>query len=295
MFESAGRRGSFVQAAEELCVTPAAVSQQVRILEDFLGVPLFFRFPGGVQLTPAGASWLPQLSRSFDLIAESLACVQPTGEGSAVLTITAGPGFATHWLVPRLRGFRALQPGVEVRVVADLGLTDLEREGVDVAIRFGRSPAGPKGLHVEPLIEESVRPMCSPALAAGLADAGDLRTSALIEDRSLARVDPAAPGWAQWAGHAGARLGDGGAKPSLSFNQADHALQAAVDGAGVMLGRRVLATPALQSGRLVALGGPADLPTGLWFHFVCRTEALERPEIQSFRSWVIGLLEEVER
>jgi LysR family transcriptional regulator, glycine cleavage system transcriptional activator len=291
-FESAGRCGSFVQAAEELCVTPAAISQQIRILEEFLGVPLFFRVPGGTQLTPAGAEWLPQLTRSLDLIAESLACVQPEG-GVARLTITAGPAFATHWLVPRLQEFRARQPAVDVRIVADLGLADLERDGVDVAIRFGHVAAG-KGLHVEALIEESVRPMCSPAVAAALAaDPLDLRSAALIDDCSLRLVDATAPDWARWAQWAGAPLG-GKALPSLSFNQADHALQAAMGGAGVMLGRRVLATPAIQSGRLLTLW-ERDLPTGLWFYFVCRSKALQRPEIQSFRSWVIEVLGEVER
>lgn len=290
-FESAGRCGSFVQAAEELCVTPAAVSQQIRILEEFLGVPLFFRVPGGTQLTPAGAAWLPQLTRSLDLIAESLAYVQPE-DRVARLTITAGPAFATHWLVPRLQEFRARQPAVDVRIVADLGLADLERDGVDVAIRFGRVAAG-QGLHVEALIEEGVRPMCSPAVAARLADPLDLRSATLIDDCSLRLVDAAAPDWAGWARLAGARLGEK-AHPSLSFNQADHALQAAMGGAGVMLGRRVLATPAIQSGRLLALW-ERDMPTGLWFYFVCRSSALQRPEIQSFRSWVIEVLGEVGR
>lgn len=290
-FESAGRCGSFVLAAEELCVTPAAVSQQVRTLEDFLGVALFFRLPGGTQLTPTGAEWLPQLTRSFDLMADSMASVRPVGKASA-LTITAGPAFASLWLAPRLQEFRVRQPGVDVRIVADLDLADLDREGVDIAIRFGRVVVG-KGLHAEALIEEAVRPMCSPAVAEGLPDPLDLRRAALIDDRSLRLVDATAPDWGRWSQFAGVDLGER-AHPSLSFNQADHALQAAVGGAGVMLGRRVLATPAIRAGRLLALW-ERDMPTGLWFYFVCRSKDAQRPDIQSFRHWMIEALEEVGR
>ena len=282
-FESAARCGSFVAAAEELCVTPAAISHQIRSLEEFLGVPLFVRTPGGTAMTPLAAECLTDISGALDVIAKSMQRFQPS-DGHASLTITAGPAFSTQWLVPNIQTLRALQPDLDVRIVADLDLSDFDRDAVDVAIRFGRDlPAN--AMYVEPLIEETVLPMCSPVLATKLKRPGDLANCTLIEDGSLKLIDPNAPDWATWSQQAQIEL-PAFHSGALKFNQADHALQAAMDGAGVLLGRRVLATPALRCGKLVPFWAP-ELSTGLWFRLVCKATAIENKGIQSLRQWLL--------
>ncbi len=264
-------------------MTPAAISHQVRSLEEFLGAPLFVRTPGGTAMTPLAAECLTDISGALDAIAQSMQRFQPS-DAPACLTITAGPAFSTQWLVPNIQVLRALQPGLDVRIVADLYLSDFDRDAVDVAIRFGHDlPL--TAMYVERLVEETVLPMCSPNLRPKLQSPNDLVNCTLIEDGSLKMVEPNAPDWAAWSREAqidlpASHLG------ALKFNQADHALQAAMDGAGVLLGRKVLATPALRSGRLVPLW-PPELSTGLWFRLVCKESASKDKGIQALRQWLL--------
>ncbi|HYD99400.1 MAG TPA: transcriptional regulator GcvA [Alphaproteobacteria bacterium] len=286
-FEAVARLGSVKDAAEELGVTSAAISHQIRQLEDGLGVALLRRNGRSVALTDAGTRCYPGVREGFDALRRAMEhAAGPRRGETAQIAIAAGPAFTAKWLLPRLRRFAAIRPDAEVRLRAGTAFDDFDRDGIDVAIRFGRVDA--TGLVVERLAEETVAPMCSPALLGGdapLAGAADLRHHALIHDESLRLVEPSAPDWAQWLGAQGVRGVDAGR--GLRFNLADHALDAAAGGAGVLLGRTVLAAGDLQAGRLAVPFGP-EMPTGLFFHLVCRPAALGRPVVAAFRSWILA-------
>ncbi|WGS51160.1 transcriptional regulator GcvA [Paraburkholderia sp. D15] len=278
---------SFKKAAEELCVTPAAVSHQIRTIEEYLGVELFCRSNRSIELTEHGKRCFQEVSLGFTHLTRAMTWVD-TAQDAERLVITAGPAFTTKWLVPRLSTFTDLHPQIKTRVSASLALCDFVKEGVDVAIRFGRIDAA--GLHVERLIEESVAPMCSPALRnaqGGALTPADLAGMPLIHDESLRMVDPAATGWSEWFKHAGVK---GDATRGMFFNHADHALQAAVEGTGIVLGRRVLAAPDVRAGRLTIPFGP-EIATGLYFHFVCTPEKSRTRTVKVFRDWLFKELQ----
>ena len=285
-FEAAARHMSFRKAAEELCVTPAAISHQIRTIEEYLGIEMFVRSNRSIELTEHGKRCLHDVSLGFEHLMRALAWVNPPQQDSKRLVITAGPAFTTKWLVPRLSKFTELYPDIKTRVSASLALCDFVKEGVDVAIRFGHIDAA--GLHVEQLIEESVAPMCSPGLrnALGkLVTLNDLEGSQLIHDESLRMVDPTGLGWSEWLKHAGMTNID--ATRGVCFNHANHAIQAAVEGAGIVLGRRVLAEPDVQAGRLTIPFGP-EIQTGLYFYFVCTREKIRTSTVKIFRDWLFA-------
>jgi len=278
-FEAAARHGSFARAAQELHVTPGAVSQQVRLLEEYLGVALFERTGQGLRLSASGTRALPKLSAAFESLAKAARSLNPE-RGRDVFVITSGPAFAAQWLAPRTDEIRRAIGGAELRIQAGLAFMDLAREAVDVAIRFGRVDTSCE--HSERLVEEHLLPLCAPAIASSAA-----ADAALLHDDSARLVDPELPDWAQWSQQPGAKplaLG-----PGVRFNQADHALQAAASGAGLLLGRLVLAWPLMSAGRLVSPFGPA-VATGLAFHLVCSKDRLADSRVQRLRDWLHAAL-----
>lgn len=281
-FEASARQLSFVRAAEELHVTPAAVSHQVKKLEDYLGVPLFRRLPRGLQLADAGQLLLSDLRDVFRRLDRAMERVtERHAEGA--LTISVAPVFAVKWLVPRLQKFSARHPGIDVRMSSSLALIDFQRDAFDVAIRFGRGDY--PGLAAELLFEESVTPMCSPRFLKGrnaLRTPEDLRHHVLLHNDSMV-FDPEAPGWAQWLAAAAVTHVDASRGPR--FGQPDHALQAAIDGAGVVLGWRRLSADDAAAGRLAT---PFDLalPLGSAFYVVYPEAHADRPKIRIFRNWL---------
>jgi LysR family glycine cleavage system transcriptional activator len=287
-FEAAGRHLSLTKAARELHVTPAAVSHQVRGLEDYLGLKLFRRVGNSLLLTDAGQACLPGLGEGFDRLAGAIERLKEH-DARGPLHVSVAPAFASKWLVPRLERFDAAHPDIDVRISASLEVVELDREGFDAAIRLGRGSY--PGLEVHELFAESVVPMCRPDLIEGphpLREPADLRYHLLLHDDSL-RFDRAAPDWPMWLKAAG--VSDVDASRGPHFSHPDHAMQAAMDGAGVVLGWRTLAATDLAVGRLVI---PFDvtLPMNLAFFFVCSHLASERPKIVAFRNW---LLEESHR
>lgn len=286
-FEAAARHMSFKKAAEELCVTPAAVSHQIRTIEEYLGIELFCRSNRAIELTEHGKRCFQEVSLGFTHLTRAMTWVD-TARDSQRLVITAGPAFTTKWLVPRLSKFTDLHPEIKTRVSASLALCDFVKEGVDVAIRFGRIDTA--GLHVERLIEESVVPMCSPMLRNAQGQPltpDDLARVPLIHDESLRMVDPAATGWSEWLKQARMKID---VTRGVFFNHADHAIQAAVEGTGVVLGRRVLAAQDVRAGRLTIPFGP-EIPTGLFFHFVCAEEMSRSSTVKLFRDWLFEELQ----
>lgn len=277
-FEAAARHLSFAKAADELAVTPAALSYQIKSLEEHLGAPLFRRLNRAVELTEAGHVLLPQASAAFDALRRGWRAAQRLQE-SAVLNITAGPAFTAKWLAPRLFKFAQAHPDIELRFSATLRVLDFDRDNVDVAIRFGLGDDA--GLFTEPLYRGWITPMMRPEIAARIARPEDLLKETLIHDESLGFL-PQPPDWKRWFAEQGIETGP---LKGIHFDQADHALDMALEGAGVVMGRASIALNALRSGALVA---PFELALTVDAHYrlVCPAGTQDRPDIRRFRDWI---------
>jgi LysR family glycine cleavage system transcriptional activator len=287
-FEAVARTLSFTGAAKELHVTPGAISQQVRALEEQLGTTLFRRSRRSVALTASGNAILPDVQAGFESLSRILDEGWRRSQGR-MLAISVAPSFASKWLLPRLPEFSAQFPDIELRISATVGLADFAKEDVDLAIRFGSGDYG--DLKTELLFTEALAPLCSPRLATArrpLAAPGDLRHFRLIHDLSIPWRNNE-NGWAQWLKLAGAA--EVNPNRGARFSLAELALQAAIDGTGVVLGRLALAQQDIAEGRLCR---PFDvvLPLDMSYYLVMPRKKHERPEIQSFKAWIRGLLTE---
>lgn len=278
-FDAAARHMSFAKAADELNVTPAALSFQIKSLEEHLGAPLFKRLNRAVELTDAGRALAPEAKVAFETLTSGWRAAQRSLDHQS-LTITAGPAFTAKWLAPRLFDFAREHPEIELRFSASLRLMDFSRDDVDVAIRFGQGPD--PGLYSLPLTEEWVTPVMLPELAAKYPNPQDLAQAVLIIDESMGFLRPQS-GWAEWSAAAGI---DPLVASGPRFSQGDHALDAALSGIGVALGRRALVIKDLAEGRLVA-PFPFVLYTGGWFRFVCQEGGETRPQIEAFKCWML--------
>jgi LysR family glycine cleavage system transcriptional activator len=277
-FEASARHLSFVKASEELSVTPAAVSHQVKRLEEYLGLPLFRRLRRGLLLTESGQSLLSELREVFLGLDKAMERVIDSGSRGTI-TLSVAPTFAVMWLIPRLQKFYTLHPDIDVRISTSLGLVDFQRDDFDAAIRLGSGHWF--GLEAIKLFDESVTPMCSPRLLEGpdaLKSPDDLRKHVLLHNHSM-DYDPDAPTWETWLEAAGASGVD--ASRGTHFSLPDHGLQASIDGAGVVLGWRSLAAKDVAAGRVVE---PFDLTLSLGSSFY-----LVYPEAQSLRSNITAL------
>ncbi len=282
-FEASARHLSFVKAADELSVTPAAVSHQVKKLEEFLGLPLYRRQSRGLLLVESGQLLLSELREVFLHLDNAMERVIDS-DSRGTLTLSVAPTFAVMWLIPRLQKFYALHPDIDVRISTGLGLVDFQRDDIDAAIRLGRGQWF--GLETTKLFDESVTPMCSPRMLEGrgaLNCPDDLRNHVLLHNHSM-DYDPDAPTWAKWLEAAGASGVD--ASRGTHFSLPDHGLQAAIDGAGIVLGWRSLAAPDVAAGRVVA---PFDLNLSLENSFyLCYPEAHSlRTNIVVLREWLM--------
>lgn len=281
-FEATARHMSFTKAAGELNVTPAALSHQVKALEQTLQLALFHRRSRAIELTEAGRLLYPGVHAGFETLMQAVARLQVLRD-DRVLVISAGPGFTVKWLVPRLYSFLERHPDIDARMSANLAFSDFATDGVDVAIRFGRG--GFSGLYEKELFPEFVLPLCSPDVRDGdppLRAPSDLRHVQLIHDDSLEFAEES-PNWQTWLDAAGVTGVD--ARRGLRFNIADHALDAAIEGAGVVLARRVVADHDMRTGRLVA-PFELELPVGMSFYLVCPEGTEELPKVRAFRDWL---------
>ena len=281
-FEATARNLSFTRAAGELSVTPAALSHQIRGLEDFLGQRLFERKARSIALTPAGTTLYPGLHAAFLQIRQSVELLDRDAF-DRVLVVSAPPGFTAKWLAPRLYRFLMANPEIDARISASQQLANFTTDGVDVAIRNGRGTVA--GLWMRKILDVHVLPVASPrfiAEAGGLAEPKDLIGVPLIHDDMLGRL-PGMPSWLEWleaAGVTGIDLSRG-----LRFNSPDHALEAAGEGAGVLLAHRELAHDDLRSGRLVA-PFELELTSERSFMLVCPEGRETSPKIAAFDAWV---------
>jgi LysR family glycine cleavage system transcriptional activator len=282
-FEAAARHLSFTKAAAELHVTQAAISHQIRTLEEHLGVPLFQRRNKAVLLTEAGQLCLPGVRDGFARLAEAIESVRAL-ESTNILGVTMPPSLAAKWLVPRLEGFRSANPEIEVRIDASTQLVDFARESIDVGIRYGGGSYA--GLTAEPLFETEAFPVCSPQLRKGpraLRTPQDLKWHTLLHTDWLARGDE--PDWRMWLLAAGVRDVDWARGPK--FNDGAVAIQAAIEGHGVALGRSALVAGDLKAGRLVR---PFRLSVASRFRYylVYPPAAIKRPRVAAFRAWLLA-------
>lgn len=280
-FEAAARHLSFTKAAAELQVTPAAISNQVKALEEHCGLQLFRRLTRAVVLTEAGQSAFPLLRQGFDKLSEAAVRLKSLNAGG-VVTVSVLPFFAAKWLVPRLDHFYQAHPDIDVRIDANMRAVDLARDGVDVCVRLGQGHY--PDLNVVKLMDEQAFPVCSPRLLEGeapLREPGDLRHHTLLHVES---DEFFFPDWGTWLKAAG--VDDIDARRGPRFNQLGLQVQAAVEGHGVALASSVLVTDDVFAGRLVRpfeLAIEADLA----YYLICQEEAAEQPRIVAFRDWVI--------
>lgn len=278
VFEAAGRHLSFTRAAEELNVTQAAVSHQIKTLETWLRVPLFKRLNRALILTEPGQRYLPNVRDALETLESATNGVMQAEENNN-LTVSVLPSFAAKWLVPRLYRFRELRPDIDVRISAEDHYVDFNKDDFDLALRFGDGdwPAW----NVERLMTQDFFPVCSPRLANEgphpLKIPADLKHHTLLHEEAV-------QSWRMWLMAAG--LDDIDSTRGPWFSHALFVIQAACDSQGVALGGTPLVDDDLAAGRLVK---PFDLtlPSAWAYYFVCPKPAATRPSITAFRDWLM--------
>lgn len=277
-FEAAARHMSFAKAADELNVSPAALSFQIKSLEEHLGQPVFHRLNRAVELTELGTVLAPGLSSGFTEITSAWSRARRFSD-QTVLTVTAGPGFTALWLAPRLFSFASAHPEIELRFSASLRLLDFDRDDVDLAIRFG--PKVDETVYSRALADEWATPMMTPELAENVRKPQDLYDMSLLQDDLTSSLEKAAD-WAAWFSTAGLPAPT---KLGPRFNQADHAVGAALAGIGAIMGRGSLTEAALAEGRLV-MPFKLSLKTASKYRLVCPHGVETRPHVAAFMQWI---------
>ncbi len=285
-FEAAARHLSFKRAAEELHVTPAAVSHQIRALEEYCGTQLFRRLTRALGLTEAGQAALPLLREGFDKLAEAAEAIRAEGR-VGVLTVSVAPSFGAKWLVPRLDRFRAAHPEFDVRIDATDVLASFAGDGVDVALRYGHGRY--RNLTSECLMAEVLFPVCSPQLmerGPPLRRPEDLRHHTLLHIQ-WKMEDDMAPNWRMWLRAAGAEYA--GAERGPRFSADSMAVEAAIEGQGVVLASSVLVDGDLKAGRLVR-PFPSSVyeATAFCYYLVYPEAKASDRKVTAFREWVLA-------
>ena len=277
-FDAAARHMSFAKAADELHVTPAALSFQIKNLEEHLGQPLFRRLNRAVELTEAGRALAPGTEDAFARLARSWSAALRVSD-QRTLTVTAGPAFTSKWLAPRMFQFAGDNPDIDLRFSASLRIMDFDRDEIDVAIRFGQGED--QGLVSHKIIEEWSAPMVTPELAEAIKTPEDLARVPLLHQDDTAFLQPARS-WAVWFEEMGVAPPT---KRGVRFSQADHAINAALSGAGALLGRVSLAERHLRAGQLVM-----PFAESLWLNAAYRIVhppgSETRPQVARFISWI---------
>lgn len=272
-FEAAARHLHFTRAAEELHLTPTAISHQVRQLEEILGVELFRRYPRPVKLTPAGEKLFPVLRDSLDGIAAAIEQLSDNHDGPLRLSVTMA--FASRWLMPRLPHLRE-QVGVSIEIEADDNVADLHASGIDMAIRYAERPGADAEWHR--LFPDRIIPVCAPSLLSGPEPLSpdEVLALPLLHYRWRSRATNA-PDWERW--QAQAQVDRDRPNITQTFSEEVHALDAALAGQGAVLASELLASDQLNAGALVSLS-PISLPgPTYWAVFLPSHPAKERLQL----------------
>jgi LysR family glycine cleavage system transcriptional activator len=295
-FESAARHLSFKKAAQELFVTPSAISQQIRLLEEHVGVPLFRRLTRALELTAEGEAMLPKVRDGLGALSAALALVKKPVITDSPLTVNAPPSFSTRWLLPRLQRFSRAHPEIDLRLTSSLEMIDgrsadnghslfIAPAEDTVAIRYGGGDYS--GARVDRILKAAYVPVCSPSLLRGkhaLREPGDLRHHTLIHDDTVPD-ESAGPSWKQWLARQGVEGID--AERGPHFTDGSLAIEAAADGMGVALALRPLVGSDVRAGRL-AIPFDSAMPSSYAYYFVSPETANERPDLAQFRDWVLA-------
>lgn len=269
-FAVSGRHLNFRAASEELGVTQGAVAQQVRLLEDHLGIALFHRLPRGLALTHQGRAYLSDVARAFDLLIAATDRLQHRGDA---ITISVTPTFATRMLIPQLSAFQSALPSVDLRTVATMSVSDLDRDRVDLAIRETRPPF-PSALEARFLFPQDLVLVASPHLPADLS---------IPPSRDLLSELPLLhDGYDYWSRFFGSRK----KLPGAIFNQTSLALDAALAGQGIAIACRAFVQADLDAGRLLNLGD-AGFPAETGFYLVRKRSSQPRPSLDAVWAWCI--------
>ena len=283
-FEAAGRHLSFTEAARELNVTPGAVSQQIRLLEEFLEIKLFKRLNRVIVLTDTGQLFLPLISNGFEQFSDAVSQLRQT-RSEGPLTITSAPSFVAKWLIPRLARFKSRHPDIDVRIDTSDRLVDFMHEDIDVGIRFGDGEY--PELDTIFLFSFDLIPVCSPLLidqGGGLERVSDLKNYTLLHS-NYDELDPGWPDWAMWLKVVEAD--DVDADHGIYFNQSDLLFQATLEGQGVALLANVMAEPEIAAGKLVQPFS-ARLPVKLNYHLVTSPQKARIAKVAAFSEWILA-------
>jgi LysR family transcriptional regulator, glycine cleavage system transcriptional activator len=279
-FEAAARHLSFTRAAAELNVTQTAISHQIRRLEEQLGLKLFTRRSRTLELTPAGLGYLPAVRAAFEDLRQATERLRRR-DRDELLTVSTIASLAAKWLLPRVATFQETHPDIEVRLTASTHLVDFRREEIDMAVRYGRGHW--PGLRADWLMAEDIFPVCSPRLREGgkpLRQPEDLAHHTLLH-ATLSRED-----WQLWLTAAGLPTSFA-TKRGLTFDQSFMAIEAAIEGHGVALGRTPIVESDIASGRLVVPFNVV-LPAEAGYYIVAPEETADAPKIALFRDWLLA-------
>ena len=274
LFEASARLLSFKNAAEELLLTPSAVSHGIQSLEEWLGAPLFLRTTKGLVLSEAGNTYIPIVRQALDLLASGSAQIV-NKHSLGQLSISAAPTFGARWLLPRLHKFRELHPDIHIVIDTSHERAELSDAGVDLAIRMGRGNW--QGVIADKLVAEEMVPVCAPSIY------DRVRALADIEQAPLIHVTRASEDWAVWATETGRAAPD--PSKGLRFDTIHMAFQAACQGLGVAIGRKPLVNAELASGSLVEVWETVFSNTSYWL--VGAESRADDPRIVAFRSWIL--------
>jgi len=288
-FEAAGRLLSFTRAADELNVTQAAISHQIKLIEEFLGVSLFERYPRRLALTESGKILLSDLSTAFDKISAAVKAVSKD-QADNKLTVRLAPSLASKWLSPKLKYFNLQYPEIDLCLFHAHAMVDFEREKIDIAVAYGKgfssdfSQQFSTDVVAEPLFSQDYFPVCAPSFMFNdkpLNDINNIRYYNLLHDASYQC-------WEEWLVLAGI---DGiNAHKGMINDDTNVLIQAAVDGQGIALGSMIFVEDLLKSGALIK---PFDitLSNAHTYYIVYPAEHLKNPAVKAFRDWLLSLSE----
>ncbi len=281
-FEAAGRLLSFTRAARELNVTQAAVSHQIKVIEEYLGVTLFVRYPRKLVLTEQGKALLPEVIEAFDKVSNAIAAVSQE-PSSKMVSVRLAPSFAAKWLSPRLKYFWSQYPEIDLCLYHAHPAVDFDREDIDIAVTYGKGDWA--GVVADPLLSLDFFPVCTPTFMCNdkpLSDINNLRYYTFLHDANYQC-------WADWLKLAGIDVINSG--KGTIIDDTNVLIQAAVDGQGVAMGSATFVQDLLDSGRLIK---PFDitLENEFAYYIVCPESHLKNPSVQAFKNWLLELVDE---
>jgi len=277
-FEAAGRLLSFTDAAKELNVTQAAISHQIKVIEEFLNVQLFERYPRRIVLTEQGKALLPEVTDSFDKLSLAIATVDKDRSSNTV-NVRLAPSFAAKWLSPRLKYFWKMHPDININLYHAHPAVDFEREDFDIAVTYGTGKW--KNVICDPLLSLDFFPVCTPSFMKNdkpLTNINNIRYYSFLHDANYEC-------WVDWLNLA--ELNDINAKKGTIIDDTNVLIQAAIDGQGIALGSTVFVDDHLKSGKLVKPFN-ITLYNDFSYHVVSTKKKLSNPAVRAFKNWLLN-------